>query len=55
MPLYGVTKTTNLVLNACKSTKLSMPFSNQKFTIAEMDFQCMADASNNVFSLITTE
>ena len=55
MALYGVTKTTNLILNACKSTKLSMPFSNQKFVIQEFDFQCMADASNNVFSLTTTE
>jgi hypothetical protein len=55
MPLYGVTKTTNLVLNACKSTKLSLPFSNAKFTIQELDFQAMADAANNVFSLISTE
>jgi hypothetical protein len=55
MPLYGVTKTTNLVLNACKSTKLSMPFANTKFVIQEFDFQCMADASGNVFTLGTTE
>jgi len=55
MPIYGVTKTFNLVLNACKSTKLSLPFSNQKFVVTEFDFQAMADASNTVFSLATSE
>jgi hypothetical protein len=55
MQIYGVTKTTNLILNACKSTKLSLPFSNTKWTIAEFDFQAMADASGNVFSLGLTE
>lgn len=54
-PNFGVTKVTNFKLNACKSSKLSFGFSNQKFMIPEFDFQCMADASSNVFTITTTE
>lgn len=52
---YGVAKDVTIKLNACKSSKLSIPFANQKFTIPEFDFQAMADASGNVFTLSTTE
>jgi len=52
---YGVAKDVTIKLNACKSSKLSLPFANQKFTIPEFDFQAMADASGNVFTLSTTE
>lgn len=54
-PNFGVTKFTNFKLNACKSSKLSFGFTNQKFTIPEFDFQAMADASGNVFTLTTSE
>jgi hypothetical protein len=52
---YGVTKDFVLKLNACKASKLSVPINNQKFAIADFDFQAMADASNNVFTLGSTE
>lgn len=52
---FGVTKTLFLTLNACVSSKLSLPFKNQDFTVMEMDFQAFADASNNVGTISTTE
>jgi len=52
---FGVAKDVTVKLNACKSSKLSLSFSNQKFVIPEFDFQAMADASGNVFTLSTTE
>lgn len=52
---YGATKDLVIKLNACFSSKLSLPFSNQKFTIAEFDFQAIADASNNVGTIGITE
>ena len=42
-------------LNACVSPKLSLPFANQKFTVAEFDFQAIADASNNVGTISLSE
>jgi hypothetical protein len=42
-------------LNACVSPKLSLPFSNTKFAIAEMDFQALADANNNIGTISLTE
>ena len=42
-------------LNACVSSKLSLPFSNSKFTIAEFDFQAIADASNNIGTISLAE
>jgi hypothetical protein len=52
---FGVSKDVTIKLNACKSSKLSLAFSNQKFVIPEFDFQAMADAAGNVFTLSTTE
>lgn len=52
---FGVAKEVTIKLNACKSSKLSLGFTNQKFTIPEFDFQAMADASGNVFTLSMTE
>ncbi len=52
---FGAPKDVTIKLNACKSSKLSLSFTNQKFTIPEFDFQAMADASGNVFTLTTTE
>lgn len=54
-PNLGVAKDITIKLNACKSSKLSLGFTNQKFTIPEFDFQAMADAAGNVFTLTTTE
>jgi hypothetical protein len=52
---FGSTKDLVLKLNACFAPKLSLPFSNTKFTIAELDFQAIADASNNIGYLSLTE
>ena len=52
---YGSTKDLVVKLNACVSQKLSLPFSNQKFTVAEFDFQALADASNNVGTISMSE
>lgn len=52
---FGVAKDVTIKLNACKSSKLSLGFANQKFIIPEFDFQAMADASGNVFTLSMTE
>lgn len=54
-PNLGVTKDVTIKLNACKSTKLALSFANQKFAIPEFDFQAMADAAGNVFTLTATE
>ena len=54
-PNFGVSKAFTFKLNACKSSKLSMPFSNQKFMIQEFDFVAQADASNNVFTMSSSE
>jgi len=52
---FGATKDLVVKLNACVSPKLSLPFSNQKFTVAEFDFQAIADASNNIGTIALTE
>ena len=52
---FGVNKDIVVKLNACVAPKLSLPFSNQKFTVAEFDFQAIADASNNIGTISLTE
>ena len=52
---FGTSKDLLIKLNACFSPKLSLPFSNQKFTVAEFDFQAIADASNNIGTISLTE
>jgi hypothetical protein len=52
---YGSSKDLMVKLNACVSPKLSLPFSNQKFTVAEFDFQALADASNNIGTISLSE
>jgi hypothetical protein len=52
---FGSTKDLCVKLNACVSSKLSLPFSNSKFTIAEFDFQAIADASNNIGTISLAE
>lgn len=52
---FGASKDIVVKLNACVSPKLSLPFSNQKFTVAELDFQAIADASNNIGTISLSE
>lgn len=52
---YGSSKDLVVKLNACVSPKLSLPFSSQKFTVAEFDFQALADASNNIGTISLSE
>ena len=52
---FGVAKDLVLKLNACASSKFSMPFGNTKFSIAEMDFQAQADAAGNIGTLSLSE
>lgn len=52
---FGVNKDIVVKLNACVAPKLSLPFSNQKFTVAEFDFQALADAANNIGTISLTE
>jgi hypothetical protein len=52
---FGTQKDLVVKLNACFSPKLSLAFSNQKFTIPELDFQAIADASNNIGTIGITE
>jgi hypothetical protein len=52
---FGAQKDLLVKLNACISPKLSLPFSNQKFTVAEFDFQAIADAANNIGTISLSE
>jgi hypothetical protein len=52
---FGTNKDIVVKLNACVAPKLSLPFSSQKFTVAEFDFQAIADASNNIGTISLTE
>jgi hypothetical protein len=52
---FGANKIINVKLNACFSPKLTMPFAMGKFNISEMDWQAIADASNNIGYLSLTE
>jgi hypothetical protein len=52
---FGTSKDLLVKLNACFSPKLSLPFGNQKFAIAEFDFQAIADASNNIGTISLSE
>lgn len=44
----GITSTTFMKLNACRSSKLSMPFKNTDYTITEIDFEAFADQASNI-------
>lgn len=48
-------KNFTLVLNQCMSSKLSLPFKNDDFTIPEFEFSAFADSSNNVGYWATSE
>ncbi len=52
---FGTSKDIVVKLNACVAPKLSLPFSSQKFTVAEFDFQAIADSSNNIGTISLTE
>lgn len=38
----------DLHLNNCVSSKLTLPFKNEDFSVQEFDFMALADASNNI-------
>jgi hypothetical protein len=44
-------KALTLELNQCISTKLSLDFKNEDWTIPEFDFGAFADSSNNVYTI----
>lgn len=44
-----------LQLNACISTKLSLPFKNEDWTITEIDISAFADASNTLGTMTITD
>ncbi len=48
-------KNMTLVLNQCISSKLSLPFKNDDFTVPEFDFDAFADASGNIGYVALTE
>jgi hypothetical protein len=48
-------KVFNLQLNACVSDKLSLPFKNSDWTISELDFAALADATGTIGYITTTE
>jgi hypothetical protein len=52
---FGTSKDLLVKLNACVAPKLSLPFANQKFTVAEFEFQAIADASNNIGTISLSE
>jgi hypothetical protein len=52
---FGGAKDLMVKLNACVSSKLALPFANQKFTLAEFDFQAIADACNNIGTISLSE
>lgn len=51
----GVINTMFLKLNACRSSKLTLPFKNVDYTIQEFDFQAFADQANTIGSITVTE
>lgn len=51
----GVVNTMFVKLNACRSSKLTLPFKNVDYTIEEFDFQAFADSSNTIGAITTTE
>lgn len=51
----GVANAMYIKLNACRSSKLSLPFKNGDYTIQEFDFTAFADQSNNWGMIATTE
>jgi hypothetical protein len=53
--VFGVAKSLVIKLNNCVSEKLSLGFTNTKFTIPELDIMAGADAANNIGTISITE
>jgi len=53
--VYGVPKTLSVQLYYCVAEKLSMPFTNAKFSIMDMDFMAGANAANQVGTISLSE
>ena len=43
----GIPQTMNIKLNACRSSKFSLPMKNGDYTMTDLDFQAFADQANN--------
>jgi hypothetical protein len=52
---FGAQKSLVVKLNACVSQKLSLGFTNTKFSIPELDIMAGADAGNNIGFISLTE
>lgn len=48
-------KTVTLILNACTSSKLTLPTKEEDFMISEFDFEAMADDAGNVGKISVAE
>ncbi len=53
--VQGVTKKIFLKLNACRASKLNLPFKNTDYTIQDFEFTAFADVSNNWGTIAMTE
>lgn len=51
----GQTNQIFLKLNACRSSKLTLPFKNTDYTVQEFDFEAFADQSNTWGTFATTQ
>jgi hypothetical protein len=49
----GTVNTFNMKLNACRSSKLALPFKNTDYTMLDIDFQAFADNSGNIGTIVT--
>ena len=52
---FGTPKNFNLKLNFCVSEKLTLGFTNTKFSIPELDFMAGADQGNNIGTISLTD
>ncbi len=53
--VQGVNKKIFLKLNACRASKLNLPFKNADYTIQDFEFTAFADVSNNWGTLALAE
>ncbi len=53
--VQGVNKNIFMKLNACRASKLTMPFKNTDYTIQDFEFTAFADVSNNWGTLVFSE
>jgi len=54
VPNASMNTVLNLKLYQCISSKLTMTFKNEDFTVPEFDFSCFANAAGQVYQITTT-